>query len=138
MKKNILVVCDDNTLYSKIAEAYFKKYGGHWKNIFSAGVSIDGKKISPELLPLLEKNGLPIVDFKLMNVEDYASTKIDYVIALTKNAFDYCSNKQTAKEITIFSTDINSTDSIEKISEEIKDKALKFVKDGPIKRWLEQ
>ena len=138
MKKNILVVCDDNTLYSKIAEGYFKKYAGHWKNIFSAGVSINGKNISPELLTLLERYDLPMIDFKLMSVEDYNSVTIDYVITLTKKAYDYCANKQIGKEITFFPVDVDSIKDIGKISDDIKDKVLKFVKYGPIKRWLEQ
>jgi protein-tyrosine-phosphatase len=138
MKKNILVVCDDNTLYSKIAEAYLKKYAGHWKNIFSAGVFITGKNISKELLTLLEKHDLPMVDFKLMSVEDYNSVTIDYVVALTKNAYDYCAGKQNGKEITFFPIDVDSTENIEIVSDEIKEKVLKFVKNGPIKRWLEQ
>lgn len=137
MKKNILIVCDDNTLYSKIAEAYFKKYGGYWKNIYSAGVSTKGKNVSPKLAPLLEKDNLPAVDFKLMSVEDYDSTTMSYVIALTKNAFDYCLSRQTGQEITFFPIDTNSLNDVELISDEIKNKALQFVKGGPIKRWLE-
>jgi protein-tyrosine-phosphatase len=139
MKKNILVVCDDNTLYSKIAEAYLKKYAGHWKNIFSAGVSIDGKNISSKLLPLLEKEELlPMIDTSLMSVDDYKTSNIDYVIALTQKAYDYSESKLNGKEIVFFPVDVNSLDNIEKISDEIKDNALRFVKNGPIKRWLEK
>lgn len=138
MKKNILIVCDDNTLYSKIAEAYFKKYGGYWKNIYSAGVSTKGKIFSPKLASLLEKDNLPTIDSKLMSVEDYNSITMNYVIALTKNAFDYCLNRQTGEEITFFPLDTNSINDVELISDEIKHKALQFIKGGPIKRWLEK
>jgi protein-tyrosine-phosphatase len=138
MKKNILVVCDDNTLYSKIAEAYFRKYAGHWKNIFSAGISIKGKRISPDLMPLLEKEDLPLIESNLMSIENYSSINIDYVIALTKEAYNYCMKNEIGKEATLFPIEINSSDSIEKKSDEIKSKVLQFVKNGPIKRWLEQ
>ncbi len=139
MKKNVLVVCDDNTLYSKIAEAYLKKYAGHWKNIFSAGVSINGKNISSKLLPLLAKEDLSsMVDTSLMSVDDYKTMNIDYVIALTKNAYDYSASKLHQQEITFFPIDVNPLEDIEKISNEIRDKVLKFVKNGPIKRWLEK
>lgn len=138
MKKNILVVCDDNTLYSKIAEAYLKKFAGHWKNIFSAGVSISGKNISVKLLPVLEKEGLPISDSNLKSVENYNLNEIDYVIALTNNAFDYCENKKIGKEIIFFPIDVSSSDNIEEISDDLRNRVLQFVKTGPIKRWLEQ
>lgn len=141
MKKNILIVCDDNTLLSKLAEAYLRKYAGFWKNIFSAGIDITGKKISVDLSAILEEDQLNAsIEYKLKSISEYEPNSCDYIIALTPKSYEYCKSKMQEKEIILL--DIKPVQSIQtatvkELSIEIKSELLKFAKNGPIKRWLE-
>jgi len=141
MKKNILIVCDNNVLYSKLAEAYFRKYAGHWKNIFSAGMNTNGEVISPNLKTILEKDNLEsTIDYSLKNIKEYDLNSFDYIIALTENSVAHL--KKMLPEDRIILVDIEniknqSKDSLADINGTIQLELLKFVKNGPIKRWLE-
>ncbi len=138
-KKTILIVCNDNTLYSKLAEAYLKHYAGHWKNIFSAGLNIKDKLASPYLKGLLEPDQLEsTVDLTLRSIEGYDVSSFDYLIALTEHAFEHFKSSFPEKEVVLLSIHPPkglSTEALKEMNEEVKLELLKFVKNGPIKRW---
>lgn len=138
-KKTILIVCNDNTLYSKLAEAYLKHYASHWKNIFSAGLNIKDKLASPYLKGLLEPDQLEsTVDLTLRSIEGYDVPSFDYLIALTEHAFEYIKSHFPEKEVvllTLHSPKGVSLDALKEMNESTKSELLKFVKNGPIKRW---
>ncbi|MBC7485424.1 MAG: hypothetical protein H7282_01550 [Cytophagaceae bacterium] len=140
-KKTILVVCDDNVIYSKLAEAYLIKFAGHWKNTFSAGINITDKKVSPDLKIILTEDQLEnSIAYSLKNIKDFEINSYDYILALTPNAHEYCKNNIPKKEIallTINSLKTEQVESVYEVSKEIKSELLKFVKNGPIKRWIE-
>ncbi len=138
MKKNILIVCDDNTLLSKIAEAYLKKYAGFWVDIDSAGVATDGKKISELLMPILKESELEAsVDPIIRNVKDIKQDQVHYALTLTKSAHEYCKKQNDSIADEIMFLEISNTASDPgALTEEIKVKMLAFAKEVPIKRWL--
>ncbi|MBC7485429.1 MAG: hypothetical protein H7282_01575 [Cytophagaceae bacterium] len=141
MKKNILIVCDNNTLYSKLAEAYFKKYAGHWKNIFSAGINIDSVLVSETLKVILAEDNLEsTIDYTLKSVKEYNLNSFDYIIALTEQSFNDLKKELPEDRIILVNIETirgQKMNSLESINDKIKLELFEFVKKGPIKRWLE-
>ncbi len=137
MKKNILIVCDTNVLYSKLAEAYFKKYAGHWKNIFSAGMNTNGEVISPTLKTILQKENLEsTINYTLKNIKEYDLNSFDYIIALTQKSFEQLKKLLPEDRIILVNVEKIKEQSTD-VNDAIQLELLKFVKNGPIKRWLE-
>lgn len=136
-KKNILIVCDTNSLYSKLAEAYFRKYAGHWKNIYSAGINTNGESISPMLKAILEKDDLEsTIDYTIKNIKEYDLNSFDYLMALTQKSLDHLKRLVPEDRIILVNID-NIKEQKTDVNEFIQAELLSFVKNGPIKRWLE-
>jgi protein-tyrosine-phosphatase len=137
MKKNIIVVCDDNTLLSKVAEAYLKKYAGYWKNVHSAGLHTNNKKVSPLAFDLLKQEQLEeLIDGTIRGIGEYPADSVDYFVTLSKTAFDEIRKRFPDKEV--FHIEVGGQEKNEAVLlEHLKKECLAFVKSGPVKRWLD-
>jgi protein-tyrosine-phosphatase len=139
MRKSILVICDDNTLLSKLGEAYLKKYAGYWKDIHSAGLETKGRACSPELWTLLEKEGLTkMVDGELRSLKSKTLNTNDSVIALTKES--YLCMKELYPKLEIILVELPNSNTVELggLSDMIKEAMFRYAKNGPMRRWLNE
>lgn len=79
--KNVLFLCDSNSLYSPIAEAYLNKKAKKNFKAFSAGFNT--KSINPNIVHVLREDGIDLSkhDAKSIYSFDLSDIQFDYVIS---------------------------------------------------------
>lgn len=88
MKKNILVLCTENSCRSQIAEGYLRHFAADKAEIYSAGVETHG--VNPRAVAIMIEDGIDISRHTSNNVEEYAEIDFDLVITVCDNAKERC------------------------------------------------
>jgi arsenate reductase (thioredoxin) len=80
----ILLMCRDNSILSPLAEAYFKKYAGHFSEIYSAGVIV--KAVDPIVAAILKEDRLDLYKSSQYEMDDLQHVDFDYVLTFDEES----------------------------------------------------
>ena len=87
-KLRVLVLCTGNSCRSQIAEGYFRHYGGHRVDAFSAG--LEPKGVNPRAIQVMKEVGIDISKHSSDHLSKYIGQSFDYVITVCDNAAANC------------------------------------------------
>ena len=87
-KLRVLVLCTGNSCRSQIAEGYFRHYGGHRVDAFSAG--LEPKGVNPRAIQVMKEVGIDISRHSSDHLSKYIGQSFDYVITVCDNAAANC------------------------------------------------
>jgi arsenate reductase (thioredoxin) len=74
----VLLICQDNSELSPMAEAYFSLIAGDSAEVYSAG--IHPKKISAQIVKIVKEDGIDISEYKCHSLQEYRHIDFDYVL----------------------------------------------------------
>ncbi len=86
----ILFLCQDNTAYGQIAEAFLKNEPLEPVEVFSAGIETKRTSLDPYAIQVMRDIGVDITSQKVKSVESLYGTVFDLVITLQERARDFC------------------------------------------------
>lgn len=74
----VLLLCRNNSVFSPMAEGYFRKYAGSVTEIYSAG--IEKVKIDPFVTRLLSEDGIDISQIKQNKLDEFKHIDFDFIL----------------------------------------------------------
>jgi arsenate reductase len=88
--KCILVLCDDNSCRTQIAEGYLRHFAGARAKVYSAGAESHG--VNPKAIQVMAEDHIDISAQTSNNVSEYLSIPFDYIISVCENTQEHFPN----------------------------------------------
>lgn len=90
MKETVLLICDDNSILSQMAEAVFRRYGWSTFTVYSAG--IEPRPVHIYTLQVMEEIGYDLYNVRAKSLFDLNHLEyVDYLITLSDYVNDHFS-----------------------------------------------
>ena len=90
-KEKVLVVCTQNSARSQMAEAFLRKYGDDFLEVYSAG--LEPTQINPYAIQVMAEIDMDIRDQQAKSVRDFlGKTIFSIIIGVCKNVEGKCPN----------------------------------------------
>lgn len=88
MKASVLFVCAGNSARSQMAEAFLRRYGGDYFEVFSAGLEPNG--VHPLTIRVMEEAGFDMSAHTSKPVARFLGKRFEYVITVCSVAEKNC------------------------------------------------
>ena len=99
--KKVLVICDDNSILSQMAEGWLNYYGGSDIEVSSAGIV--KADLNMHAVAAMSDAVIDITGHTAKSIEDFKEGSFDFIITLTKKAERECPDfKITARRISYY------------------------------------
>jgi len=84
--KNILVLCEDNSCRSQIAQGYLTHYLKQKAQVYSAGFLTT--KLDEKAVAIADLDALNISNHTVNSIHDYLNTDFDYIITMSTKVLE--------------------------------------------------